>query len=88
MQITDATKESECCCSCKHNIRKQDEKQAGIYCECEIDGHYIDYISCFENVCERWETDADSEEDGLDNLDSMLEDLWNDTADEESEDKE
>ena len=59
MQIIDKTKEFECCCSCKHNIRKQDEKQ--VYCECEIDGHYISYMSCFDNVCERWDKDADSD---------------------------
>ena len=52
MHITEKTKEYECCCSCKHNKRKSDEK--GIYCECEIDGHYIGYIECFDSVCERW----------------------------------
>ncbi len=34
MIIIEATKESECCCSCHHNIREQDE--AGIYCECSV----------------------------------------------------
>ena len=53
MHITEKIKEYECCCSCKHNIRKKDEK-GGIYCECEIDGHYIGYIASFDNVCERW----------------------------------
>lgn len=55
MQITDVTKESECCCSCKHNIRKK--KKGWTYCECEIDSHYIGYVACFDNVCERWEQD-------------------------------
>ena len=59
MTITEATKESECCCSCCHNIRKQDE-QDWIYCECEIDGHYIGYVACFENVCDGYK--AESEE--------------------------
>ena len=54
MTITDITKE-ECCCTCKHNIRKEDKKRAGIYCECEIDGRYINYAACFENACELWE---------------------------------
>ena len=54
MTITDITKEEQCCCSCKHNIRKEDKKMAGIYCECEIDGHYIGYVACFEQVCELW----------------------------------
>jgi len=52
MHITEKTKEYECCCSCKHNKRKKDGEN--IYCECEIDGHYIGYIASFENVCERW----------------------------------
>ena len=52
MHITEKTKEYECCCSCKHNKRKKDGEN--IYCECEIDGHYIGYIQSFENVCERW----------------------------------
>ena len=52
MHITEKTKEYECCCSCKHNKRKKDGEN--IYCECEIDGHYIGYIASFDNVCERW----------------------------------
>ena len=52
MHITEKTKEYECCCSCKHNKRKKDGEN--IYCECEIDGHYIGYIECFDSVCERW----------------------------------
>lgn len=59
MKITNITKEEECCCSCNHNIRKKDEKMAGIYCECEIDGHYIDYVACFERVCDLWEEAED-----------------------------
>lgn len=58
MILTDITKESECCCSCKHNIRKKD-KNKNIYCECEIDGHYIGYVACFETVCEEWEGDKE-----------------------------
>lgn len=59
MQVTDITNEEECCCSCRHNIRKTDEKMAGIYCECDIDNHYISYAACFESVCKRWEEDAE-----------------------------
>ena len=62
MIITEVTEESECCCSCRHNIRKQDEKQAGIYCECEIDGHYIDYIACFENVCDEYIVESEDKQ--------------------------
>jgi hypothetical protein len=52
MHITEKTKEYECCCSCKHNKRKKDGEN--IYCECEIDKHYIGYIQSFEMICERW----------------------------------
>ena len=57
MTITDITKEEECCCTCKHNIREKETIADiyGIYCECEIDGHYIGYVACFESVCELWE---------------------------------
>lgn len=58
MKITQTTNEEECCCSCIHNNRKSDEKQAGIYCECELDGHYIDYVACFVDVCEKWKFGA------------------------------
>lgn len=58
MTITEKTKEYECCCSCKHNKRKKDGNN--VYCECEIDEHYISYIACFENVCERWVKEDDT----------------------------
>lgn len=55
MKIIEKTKENECCCTCIHNIRKRSEKDENyIYCECEIDKHFIDYISSFEKTCERW----------------------------------
>ena len=57
LHITEKTKEYECCCSCKHNKRKKDGEN--IYCECEIDGHYIGYIECFDSVCERWVKEDD-----------------------------
>lgn len=60
MTITDIAKEEECCCTCKHNIRKEHPKYR-VICECEIDGHCIGYVACFENVCELWEVkDANS----------------------------
>lgn len=42
----------KCCCSCTHNIRQKEEI---IRCYCEIDGHYINYVACFEDVCEKYE---------------------------------
>jgi hypothetical protein len=53
MQIFDVTNDEECCCSCKHNIRKQDE-DGYINCQCDIDSHYIGYVANFESVCEEW----------------------------------
>lgn len=59
MQIVDVTKEEECCCSCRHNIRKPEK--SFIECYCDIDNHYIGYVENFESVCERWEvSDANS----------------------------
>ena len=44
----------ECCCSCTHNIRQTDDNRI-IRCYCEIDGHNIGYVACFEDVCEKYE---------------------------------
>lgn len=54
MQITDITKEEQCCCTCKHNIRTE-YPIYHITCKCEIDGHHIGYVANFERVCELWE---------------------------------
>ncbi len=43
------------CCNCGRNIRK--EKPHGIECYCELDGHYIGYLECFEHWCRRWKKD-------------------------------
>jgi len=40
------------CCNCKHNIRT--DSGAYIRCHCDIDGHYIGYVECFEHWCRRW----------------------------------
>lgn len=56
--MAEVTVDGQCCCSCVHNIRKSDEKMAGIYCECELDGHYISYAACFVDVCGGWKYDA------------------------------
>ena len=42
-----------CCCNCGRNIRREVAPH-GIECYCEIDGHYIGYIECFEGWCRRW----------------------------------
>ena len=46
-----------CCCNCRHNIRSGET--GAVECRCEIDGHYIGYIECFEGWCRRWATDAE-----------------------------
>ena len=45
-----------CCCNCERNIRHEVEPH-GIECYCEIDGHRIGYIECFEGWCRRWKKD-------------------------------
>ena len=47
---------TKCCCSCSHNIRTGEP--ANITCHCDIDGHYIGYVACFEDCCDDWKTDA------------------------------
>ena len=42
------------CCSCVHNIRQQ-HTDGHTECRCEIDKHYIGYISCMTNYCDAWE---------------------------------
>ena len=45
------------CCNCGNNIRIKDDDGNVIRCECEIDGHWIGYIACFEHWCRRWKKD-------------------------------
>lgn len=40
------------CCDFRHNIRTGEPTH--IKCHCEIDGHYIGYVACFEHWCRRW----------------------------------
>lgn len=44
--------EKRCCCNCRHNIRTDTGKM--VECRCEIDGHYIEYVECFEGWCRHW----------------------------------
>lgn len=50
-----------CCCNCRRNIRTG--KPGAVTCHCEIDGHYISYVACFDGWCRRWarETKWDNE---------------------------
>jgi len=41
------------CCNCGNNIRKKVDG-GHIQCYCQIDGHYIGYVACFEYWCRRW----------------------------------
>ena len=40
------------CCNCRHNIRTGEF--GDIKCHCDIDGHYIGYVECFDHWCRRW----------------------------------
>lgn len=43
------------CVNCGHNIRKGPIGKTE--CHCDIDGHRISYIACFEHWCRRWKKD-------------------------------
>ena len=47
---------TRCCCNCRHDIRTWDENMI-CHNHCEIDGHYIGYVQCFEGWCRRWASD-------------------------------
>lgn len=51
---------SRVCCNCRHNIRTGEIGY--IKCHCDIDGHYIGYVECFEGWCRRWAKDRTWEE--------------------------
>lgn len=40
--------ENRCCCNCRHDIRTWDK--GNCECHCDIDGHYIGYVECFEHL--------------------------------------
>lgn len=40
------------CCNCRHDIRIEEKGHINNYCE--IDGHYIGYVACFEDWCRHW----------------------------------
>ena len=44
----------KCCCNCIHDIRVKDERGMVRENVCEVDGHYIGYIACFEQRCDQW----------------------------------
>ena len=51
---------TKCCCNCLHNIRTGEP--ASKVCHCDIYGHYIGYVACFENRCDKWELEEPKEE--------------------------
>lgn len=50
------TDRKRCCCNCRHNIRTERVNLPTV-CNCEIDGHYIGYVECFDDWCRRWASD-------------------------------
>ena len=56
VKLMTATKK-KCCCNCVHDIRVKDEQDRVHHNECEIDGHWIGYIACFELRCDHWKED-------------------------------
>lgn len=56
------------CVNCRHNIRITQDGYCK--CECDIDGHRIGYVECFEHWCRHWAKDHkwdDVERGGADN---------------------
>lgn len=44
-----------CCVNCGNNIRTTYEKPFfNVVCRCQLDGHRIGYIECFEGWCKHW----------------------------------
>lgn len=56
-------KRKRVCCNCGNNIRKKMDG-GHVQCYCQIDGHYIGYIACFEDWCRRWRKERKWEKDG------------------------
>lgn len=54
MEVSDRERK-RVCCNCGNNIRK--EELHGRECYCDIDGHRIGYLECFEHWCRRWKKD-------------------------------
>jgi hypothetical protein len=52
------------CCSCRHN--KRIPNGTDMQCKCDIDGHYIGYIECFDCWCRRWQRREEPIPDGPD----------------------
>lgn len=52
MKADGSDRGERCCCFCARNIRSG--KVTNIKCYCDLDGHYIGYISCFEDWCKHW----------------------------------
>ena len=53
--------ERKCCFNCNHEVRSRDKK-GGLVRHCALDGHFINYIECITNSCEKWEADKKKEE--------------------------
>ena len=52
---------NRCCCNCRRN--KRIGKETYIECYCEIDGHYISYIECFEGWCKHWAKEQNAQKE-------------------------
>ena len=59
MQYSDLTsrgaERKRVCCNCGNNIRTNVKDY--IECHCQIDGHRIGYVECFEGWCRKWRKD-------------------------------
>ena len=56
MEILDVVDNGKSCCSCVHLLRTTYSNDLSYeFYNCEIDNHYIGYLKCGSEVCEKWE---------------------------------
>ena len=60
IDLTNEQVRNRVCCNCRHNIRTGDGFAS---CHCEIDGHYIGYVACFDDWCRHWASDEREQKD-------------------------
>lgn len=57
--ISNTDIKKRCCCNCGHNQRIPQSNQPLFvdHNECDLDGHRIGYVECFEHWCRHWKKD-------------------------------
>lgn len=42
----------KCCCNCRRCLRVEEKGHINTYCE--VDGHWIGHVECFDSWCRHW----------------------------------